>query len=145
MVLGWITGRSELDPLIAFAVALNIGWTGIRLLRDTAKGVLDTALPIAEQQQITAILARHQQDGVTFHAMRTRIAGQRRFVSFHVLVPGAWSVRRGHDLCEQIEQTIITRLPKTTVFTHLEPLEDPVSFDDQMLDRKPALERALTR
>jgi cation diffusion facilitator family transporter len=135
VLLVQLTGWLALDPLIALAVSLNIVWTGLRLLSDTAHGLLDTALPAADQQVISAVLERYASQGVDFHALRTRSAGQRRFVSMHVLVPGEWTVQHGHSLCEQIEHAIIEALPKTTVFTHLEPLEDPASWADQGLDR----------
>jgi cation diffusion facilitator family transporter len=135
VVLVQLTGWLVLDPLIALLVAANIIWTGARLLRDTAYGVLDTALPLADQARIAAVLAPYTDAGIVFHALRTRMAGQRRFVSLHILVPGGWTVQRGHALAEQIECAIIAALPKTTVFSHLEPLEDPVSWYDQTLDR----------
>lgn len=129
------TGWYVLDPILAFVVAANILWTGLRLLRDTASGVLDTALPAADQERIDAVLAGFRHEGTQFHALRTRAAGPRRFVSMHVLVPGSWSVQRGHDLCEEIERNIVEALPTSTVFTHLEPLEDHASWEDQSLDR----------
>jgi cation diffusion facilitator family transporter len=135
VVLVALTDWLILDPLIALLVAANIVWTAVRLLRDTANGVLDGALPPAEQAQIAAVLAPYAMQGVTFHAIRTRVAGQRRFVSLHLLVPGDWTVQRGHDLSEQIEQQIRAALPKSTVFTHLEPKEDPLSYEDQALER----------
>jgi cation diffusion facilitator family transporter len=135
VVLVALTDWLILDPLIALLVAANIVWTAVRLLRDTANGVLDGALPPAEQAQIAAVLAPYAMQGVTFHAIRTRVAGQRRFVSLHLLVPGDWTVQRGHDLAEQIEQQIRAALAKSTVFTHLEPKEDPISYEDQALER----------
>jgi len=81
------------------------------------------------------VLAPYRETGIDFHALRTRAAGQRRFVSLHILVPGSWTIQRGHALAEQIERDIIAALPKTTVFTHLEPVEDPISWEDQSLDR----------
>src|SRR6266540_2605173 len=141
VVLVALTGWLILDPLIALLVAANIVWTAIRLLRDTANGVLDRALPLTDQACITSILAPYAAHGVSFHALRTRIAGQRRFVSLHILVPGAWTVQRGHDLAEQIEQQIRDALPKSTVFTHLEPQEDAASYDDQDLERLTPVEQ----
>jgi cation diffusion facilitator family transporter len=135
IVLVQLTGWLVLDPLIALLVAANIIWTGVRLLRDTAYGVLDTVLPPADQARIAAVLKPYKDAGIVFHALRTRGAGQRRFVSLHMLVPGGWTIQRGHALAEQIERAIIAALPKTTVFTHLEPVEDPVSWEDQTLDR----------
>jgi len=133
--LSRLTGWLVLDPVIALLVAANIVWTGIRLLRDTGYGLLDSALPPADQQAIAAVLARYDNGQVQFHALRTRGSGRRRFVSLHVLVPGTWSVRRGHDLCEAIELDIAAALPDTNVTTHLEPIEDPAAWADQGLDR----------
>ncbi|MEO5952922.1 MAG: cation diffusion facilitator family transporter [Chloroflexia bacterium] len=136
IVLVQITGWLVLDPVIAILVAVNITWTGARLLNDSAHGLLDTALPAHDQEVILKVLDKYRTNGIDFHAIRTRQAGQRRFISLHVLVPGAWSVQKGHALCERIERDIIALLPKSTVFTHLESLEDPVSWDDQGLDRR---------
>jgi len=124
-----------LDPLIAFIVAANIIWTGLRLFRDTADGILDTAISESDQRVIKEILGPHRSEGVVFHALRTRAAGQRRFVSLHILVPGTWTVQRGHALCEDIERKIVAALPKSTVDTHLEPVEEPIAWDDEALDR----------
>jgi len=136
IVLVGITGWLALDPLIALVVAANIVWTGVRLLRDTAQGLLDRALPPEDQAKISKILARHEERGIRFHAVRTRSAGRRRFVSMHVLVPGGWTVKRGHDLAEEIEGDIARALPQSTFFVHVEPSEDPASFADQALDRE---------
>ncbi|OUL36063.1 cation diffusion facilitator family transporter [Nostoc sp. 106C] len=130
-----VTGALVIDPIIALVVAANIVWTGFRLLRETGSGLLDTALPKEEIDVISTILNGYQSQGLQFHALRTRIAGTRRFVSFHVLVPGAWTVQQGHDLCEEIELAIINALPSTSVTTHLEPLEDPTSWHDLELER----------
>jgi cation diffusion facilitator family transporter len=130
-----MTGWLILDPLIAIAVAINIVWAGFRLLQETGSGLLDAALPPADLQAIDQVLRKYQTDGIQFHALRTRTAGARRFVSFHVLVPGNWTVQRGHDLCEQIELAIGQVLPGTNTITHLEPAEDPISWEDQELDR----------
>lgn len=130
-----LTGWLILDPLIAFVVAINIVWAGMKLLRETGSGLLDTGLPKEEQQIIRNILTSYDNQNIQFHALRTRVAGARRFVSFHVLVPGEWTVKRGHALCEEIELTIINALPGTYVFTHLEPVEDPTSWNDENLDR----------
>jgi cation diffusion facilitator family transporter len=129
-----ITGWDVLDPIIALLVAANIVWTGIKLLRETGSGLLDAAIPHEEKRLIEPILDTYQAQGIQFHAMRTRVAGTHRFISFHVLVPGAWTVQRGHDLCEEIEQAIALALPGTDVTTHLEPAEDQASWDDPKLN-----------
>jgi cation diffusion facilitator family transporter len=133
-----LTGWLILDPIIALLVALNIIWTGVRLLRETGLGLLDTALPPEDMRIIESVLDRYRAQGLAFHALRTRQAGSRRFMSFHVLVPGHWTVLKGHTTCEAIEIAMHDALPETTVFTHLEPLEVPASFIDQALDRLPS-------
>ena len=126
-----LTGLTILDPLIAIAVAVNIVFTGWTLLRETASGLLDRSLPDEEQRLLENLLASYETDDIRFHALRSRVAGSRRFVAFHVLVPGNWTVQAGHDLCEELEQQVSTIVPRTHVLTHLEPIEDPKAWDDQ--------------
>ena len=133
-----LTRWYALDPLVALVVAANIVWTGIHLLNRSALGLLDTALPEPTRREIITILDGHGKEGVQYHALRTRQAGRWRFISFHVLVPGHWTVQRGHDLLERIEDEVRARVPLSTVFTHLEPIEDPASFKDQHLERDEA-------
>lgn len=130
-----MTGWLILDPIIALLVAVNIVWTGIQIVRETGSSLLDAALPEDMQETITLVLNEHKTEGVEFHALRTRVAGSRGFVSFHVLVPGDWTVKQGHDLCETIELALLGAVPGISVMTHLEPLEDPVSWQDEALDR----------
>lgn len=130
-----ITGWLVLDPIIALLVAANIIWVGVRLLRETASELLDQAIPTEDRQKILDIFANYEAQGIQFHALRTRIAGSRSLVTFHVLVPGIWTVKQGHSLCEELELTIIKNLPGSYVITHLEPLEEPISWSDQDLDR----------
>ena len=137
IVMVQLTGWLVLDPLIALLVAANIVRTGVRLLRDTAQGLLDRALPPEEMQEISGVLSRYEERDIRFHALRTRASGQRRFVSMHVLVPGRWTVQRAHDLSEKLEAELAETLRgNTTFFIHIEPSEDPASFADQSLDRE---------
>jgi cation diffusion facilitator family transporter len=131
-----LTGWLVLDPLIGLLVTANILWTGVRLLRDTAQGLLDRALPPEDREVISRVLSRYEEKGIKFHALRTRASGARRFISMHVLVPGEWTVQQGHDLSEQIEKDLAEALPQSTFFIHIEPSEDPASFADQTLDRR---------
>jgi divalent metal cation (Fe/Co/Zn/Cd) transporter len=121
---------------VAIAVALNIVWTGYQLVQRSVLGLLDTALPTSERKMITEILEKYEAEGIQFHAIRTRQAAARRFVSLHVLVPGEWTVRQGHQLLERLEVDIRSVLRDVTVFTHLEPVEDQASFSDAGLDRE---------
>ena len=131
-----LTGWLWLDPAVAILVAANIVRTGWRLLQRSLVGLMDGSLPSAERARVLAVLERYRAQGIEFHALRTRESGVRRFVSLHVLVPGAWTVARAHQLAEELEREIRGTLPSTSVFTHLEPIEDPVALEDISLDRK---------
>jgi cation diffusion facilitator family transporter len=135
LVLTKLTGWQILDPIVALLVAVHIAWVGVQLMRETFSGLMDTALPKAQQAIIYETLDAYREQGIQFHALRTRVAGSRNFVAFHVLVPGDWSVQKGHDLCDQLEVHINQVLPGTDVMTHLEPLEDPASWGDEGGDR----------
>jgi cation diffusion facilitator family transporter len=136
VLLTTATGWIRLDPILALAVAANIIRTGISLIRRSLLGLLDTALPEETREEIARILEAHRPHGVQYHAIRTRQAGSWRFISFHILVPGDWTVQRGHDLLEEIEEKIRVAIPDSTVFTHLEPIEDPLSWQDTGLRRE---------
>lgn len=130
-----ISGWYVLDPIIALLVALNILRTAYSLLRRSVYGLMDTALSAEDQQTVLAIFDKYRAQGVQFHALRTRQAAGRRFVSFHILVPGRWSTHRSHHLAEEVEADIRNSLSGTTVFTHLEPVDDPLSYQDIEIDR----------
>jgi cation diffusion facilitator family transporter len=130
-----LTGWERLDPLIALAVAGNIVWTGFNIVRRSVMGLMDTTLPEAEQKKVRDILDGYVEENVKYHALRTRRAGSRRFISFHVIVPGEWSIQRGHFLLESMEGDIRGALLNVTVITHIEPLGDPTSWRDKALDR----------
>jgi cation diffusion facilitator family transporter len=132
-----LTGWLWLDPVIALAVAAHIVWAGVGIVRRSVVGLLDHALPETERRAIEAVLDGFRTQGIEFHALRTRAAAGRSFVSMHVLVPGAWSVQRGHDVVEEIEARVQKAVPTASVFTHIEPLEDPASYRDERLDREP--------
>lgn len=136
VALVFATGWLRLDPLIALAVAVHIVWTGVGLVRRSAKGLLDAAIPRDDQGEVTKLFAEYSRRyGVAFHALRTRQAGARRFISFHILVPDAWSVSQAHRLSEEIEERIRSLVPNASIFTHIEPISDPASYEDQGLDR----------
>ncbi|MGH8737256.1 MAG: cation diffusion facilitator family transporter [Burkholderiales bacterium] len=131
-----LTGWLLLDPLIALAVAINILWTGTRLMRRSVAGLLDAAIPISEREEVSKILQEYaKRYGVAFHAVRTRHAGTRRFVSFHLLVPDEWTVKHAHQIAEEIEARIAALVPNASLLSHIEPISDPRSYDDMGLDR----------
>ena len=124
-----------LDPVVALAVAGNIIFTGIKIVRRSVLGLMDAAVSPEELEKIQNVLNQHEKERVQFHALRTRQSGPRRFISVHVLVPGEWTVQRGHDLLEKIENDIRAAIPHSTVFTHLEAVDDPASWKDMGLER----------
>jgi cation diffusion facilitator family transporter len=137
-----LTGWLRLDPLIALIVAANILRTGWQLLSRSIGGLLDAALPAAEQEAIKQVLNRYESRGIQHHALRTRQAGTRSFISLHVLVPADWTVQRGHDLLEHLERDIRAAVPGAQLFTHLEPQGDPAAWEDIALDREDSAARS---
>ena len=131
-----LTGWSFLDPVVAIVVALNIIWTGFQLVGRSVSGLMDAALPGPEQSLIQDVMQKYQSRGVSFHALRTRQAAARRFMSVHMLVPGEWTVHDAHHIAEDFETDIRAALGGVvTVFTHMEPVEDELSMEDILLDR----------
>ncbi|OGK20175.1 transporter [Candidatus Roizmanbacteria bacterium RIFCSPHIGHO2_02_FULL_37_13b] len=128
-----ITKINILDPIIAILVGINIIITGYKIIKRSALGFMDTAIDAKSTDLIKKIFQSYIHKGIEFHGLRTRQSASRKFVSFHVLVPGSWTVQKGHDLLEKIEKEIRDSVPKTIVFTHLEPIEDPKSMDDNIL------------
>ena len=130
------TGWKMLDPVVAILVALNIVWTGVQLVRRSVSGLMDEAIPKQERDLIEGVMSKYREKGIDFHALRTRQAAARRFISVHVLVPGETTVHDAHHIVEDFETDLRAALGGVvTVFTHIEPAEDELSMDDMYLDR----------
>ncbi len=130
------TGLYVLDPIIAITVALNIVYLGYKLISRSASGLMDAAIPQEEIKEITDYLDTLKERNIEYHSLLTRQAGHRKFIYFHLLVPGKWTVKEGHDFAEEIEQRIENMFDQTvTVTTHMEPIEDPLSMNDIKIDR----------
>ena len=137
VAIAGFTGWSILDPLVAILVALNIVWTGVRLVGRSVAGLMDVALPASERVLIEAVMEKYYAKGISFHALRTRQAAARQFISVHMLVPGKWTVHDAHHVAEDFESDVREALGSTvTVFTHIEPVEDELSMEDIFLDRE---------
>ena len=130
-----LTGIERLDPIVALIVAANIVRIGIVLVRGSFDGLMDTSVSVEDRESIDRVLRVFQGQGIQFHALRTRQAGARRFMTVHVLVPPQWTLKKGHDVVEQIEHAIRAAVPNAHVLTHLEPLGDPAAQEDVTLDR----------
>ena len=131
-----LTGWPWLDPIFGLLLTAHIVATGIRLVHQSALGLMDTAIPSAELDAIKSILLGLETEGLQYHALRTRRAGVRCFMSLHLLVPGAWSVKQAHDRAEALEVALRAAVPHLNVITHIEPIEDPLSLIDARLDRE---------
>ena len=131
VLLVWLTGWERLDPIVGFLVGLNILYTGWGLLRASTAGLMDVSLPAEDNARIRDIIQRFTSENVSFHAFRTREAGHRRFMEMHLLVPGHWTVKRGHDLAEDITDALLVEYPDLRVSMHIEPKEDPRSYEDK--------------
>ncbi|MFK5634577.1 MULTISPECIES: cation diffusion facilitator family transporter [unclassified Ornithinimicrobium] len=130
VLLVWVTGWERLDPIVAFAVGVNILVTGWGLIRSSTAGLMDVSLPKEDNARLQEILDGYVSEEIQFHAVRTRESGNRRFMEMHLLVPGEWSVKRGHDLAEDITDHLLQAYPDLRVNCHLEPIEDPRSYED---------------
>jgi cation diffusion facilitator family transporter len=135
IALVWLTGWIRLDPIIALLVAANIIFTGYRLLVRSGRGLLDVAVPAEELNSVKSILDSYKTQGVSYHALRSRQAAARKFMVVHLLVPGNWSVRKGHSLAEKFETQVLETVKNTNIVTHIEPVEDPLSMQDANIER----------
>jgi len=131
-----ITHWQWLDPIVALLVAANIIWTAIGIMRRSVGGLMDAAISTKDLDAVRKIFEPYEANGLKFHALRTRQSGAQRFISVHVLVPGDWTVQRGHELLEKIEADIRHAVSDAVVFTHLESLDDPASWEDEALERE---------
>jgi len=138
VVLVTLTGWWWLDPLIGLLLAFHIIATGVKLLGESFQGLMDSGLAEDDLTIVRSVLARYAGEGVQYHALRTRQAAAMKFVSVHLLMPGAWTIARGHQIADRVETELCQALPGTIAFTHIEPEEDPASWQDSTLQRRPA-------
>ena len=126
------TGWWWLDPAIAGLVALHILLTAFSLLRRAVAGLMDEAMTTTDHDKLVEVLNDRLPAPLQWHALRHRQAGRLAFASVHVLVPDDWSIRRAHDLAEEIEAAARQVLPDLYLDIHLEPLGDPRAQADDV-------------
>ncbi len=127
-----LTGWLALDPIVALLVGANIIWTGWHLVSASVEGLMDHALTAEEHDLLVGVLDEFAEEPVRFHHIQTRVAGHQQFISMHVLLPGSWTIAQGHDLTEQIEDRLRATFTSAQVITHMEPVEDPRSYEDDI-------------
>ncbi|MGV9188630.1 cation diffusion facilitator family transporter [Arcanobacterium canis] len=131
VILVWITGWERLDPIVAILVGCNIIYVGYTLVTTSLAGLMDVTLPQEENQAIIAVLKDFATDPtISFHGLQTRESGQQRMVKLDAQVPGTWTVREGHDFAHRVVSAIEGKIPNASVFIHIEPIEDPESYND---------------
>ncbi len=131
--LVWVTGWLWLDAVVAIAIAINIVFEGGRLLNRSLDGLLDRALPKAEETKIRQIIEgviSHQDGPVAYHGLRSRKSGSFRFVDLHLLTPGSWTVQRAFECIEEIETAISAELKNIRILVNTQPIEDPRAHND---------------
>ncbi|MFC1959700.1 cation diffusion facilitator family transporter [Chloroflexota bacterium] len=133
VAIAGLTGFASLDPIIAIVVGVKIGWEGVLIFKRSSQGLMDTAITPQEKSIVENILNNYCHNGIEWHALRTRQSGSRRFIDVHILVPSNWTIQQGHDLAEHIETDIRSQINYCSVFTHVEPIDDPRAQGDQYL------------
>lgn len=121
LMLVVLTGWVILDPLIAVIVAVNILWSGWRVIRDSVSGLMDQAVPGSVESEIRSIIATEANGALEVHDLRTRNAGRATFIEFHLVVPGALSVAAAHEICDRIEAALAKAVDGAEVLIHVEP------------------------
>ncbi len=119
-----MTGYPVLDPVVAGLVAMNILWSGFRMVRESVDGLMDRAAPPEMVCQIRALISQHGEGALEAHDVRTRSAGQATFIDFHLVVPGTMSVVESHAICDRLEFALETTIPGAVVTIHVEPGEE---------------------
>ena len=120
----WVTGYPALDPAVAGLVALNILWSGFRMVRESVDGLMDRAASPDVVCQIRSLISQHGEGALEAHDVRTRSAGQATFIDFHLVVPGSMTVEASHAICDRLESALETTIPGAVVTIHVEPGEE---------------------
>jgi cation diffusion facilitator family transporter len=116
-----LTGFLWLDPLLAALTAVNIIFSGWRLLRESVGGLMDEAVPPATMERIRRIVAEQASGAIEAHDLRSRHAGRHTFLEFHLVVPGDMRVSESHEICDRIEAALKAELEDAIITIHVEP------------------------
>lgn len=135
LALVYATGRTFFDSLLAIVMGGHITWIGLGLIRRSFDGLMDHAIPLEEREQVRELIRANLPEGATFHLLRTRLSGARRFIEFHLLVDGDLSVREGHRLADKLEAALTTAIPELAVTIHVEPVDEQSSWEPEYLQR----------
>ncbi|ABL70555.1 MULTISPECIES: cation diffusion facilitator family transporter [Paracoccus] len=121
VTLAVVTGWAVLDPALAALVALNILWSGWKVMASSLSGLMDEAVSEDTLADIRATISDAAAGAIEAHDLRTRHAGPRTFIDFHLVVDGQTTVDAAHDICDRIEQALKRKLPGALITIHVEP------------------------
>jgi cation diffusion facilitator family transporter len=121
LLLALATGWYVLDPLLASLVALNILWTGWRVVGESMSGLMDRATPPEMLAEIRKVIGERIGAALEVHDLKTRLAGPAAFIEFHLVVPAAMTVAESHRICDRIESALGEAVPGARVLIHVEP------------------------
>ncbi|REC95126.1 cation diffusion facilitator family transporter [Kushneria indalinina] len=121
VVLAMSTGWWLLDPLVAIIVAVNILWSGAKVIRESLSGLMDEAVSPETMALIHRVIASTGEGAVEAHDVRTRHAGRATFIDFHLVVPGDTTVFHAHEICDRIETGLRQALGDVRITIHVEP------------------------
>jgi cation diffusion facilitator family transporter len=130
-----LTGWNVLDSVVALVVAVNIIRTGVSIVRQSVSGLMDVAWPAEDLNTLNQIFDPYLKTGLAVHAVRSRVAGARKFLTFHLLVPDEWTISHGHEVVEKLEADIQAAIPNVNIVCHMEPLNGSSSWNDTTLDK----------
>jgi cation diffusion facilitator family transporter len=133
--LVYLTDLTLFDSVLAIAMGLHITRTGLGLIRRSFDGLMDHAIPAEELERIRAVIRSNLPEGATFHLLRSRLSGARRFIEFHLLVDGDITVRAGHELASKLEAALTAALPEVAVTVHVEPVDEQASWEPEYIKR----------
>jgi cation diffusion facilitator family transporter len=134
LILVMLTGVQWLDPALALIVGLNIVRTGFVLVRRSFDGLMDRAWPAEEQESFRTAIQANLPSKATFHLLRTRQAGRRRFAEFHLLLPGGLSLKEAHDAAHDLEAKLQEQFSELVLTMHIEPIEELTSWEMKELE-----------
>jgi cation diffusion facilitator family transporter len=124
LILATVTGWLALDPAMAALVAINILWAGWRIITSSVSGLMDESVTAELMADIHKLIATNADGALQVHDLRTRTAGPVTFVEFHLVVPGAMTVARSHEICDRIEAALHETLDGAQILIHVEPEDE---------------------
>lgn len=123
IILTHYTGKSFFDLLFAVVIGCIILFSALRILKGGVSGLMDTRIPKRMEQEIAEVVDNMPYPFAGYHKLRTRSAGSKRYVDFHLLTCRKLTIEEAHELANQVESEIKRRITTVDVTTHVEPCD----------------------